>query len=331
MYDLQIKWKKDGKDGWFTPIIADGIQWETEREGMPSKLSFTVVKDDIIRFEEGAIVTLRHYDEETKKYTGIFKGFVFEKTRDKNHNIKVIAYDQLRYFKNKLSINYTKKKASELLTMLAKDVGVTLGTVEDTGYTIPFRDEDNSTLFDIILNALYETSRNNGKEYVLYDDFGKICLVNTKSKLYELMLCPSTAEDFSYTSSIDKDTLTEVLVIKTNSQGKVEGDPYLYPKGKNDTRDTWGVLREVVKAGVNDNPAHVAETIFKAKNRKTRDLEIKGCLGDLKVRAGVQVYVDLNLGDIQVKRFLMCDRVVHRFNHGVHLMDVTIKDDFTEK
>lgn len=82
----------------FQPLIEDGVVWETERKGSPGKLTFTVIKDNIINFQEGNPVMLKVDGK------NIFFGFVFKKTRDKNHHIKVIAYDQLRYLKNKDTI-----------------------------------------------------------------------------------------------------------------------------------------------------------------------------------------------------------------------------------
>ena len=39
----------------------------------------------------------------------VFYGYVFKKSRSDNRLIKVTAYDQLRYFKNKDTISYVNK------------------------------------------------------------------------------------------------------------------------------------------------------------------------------------------------------------------------------
>lgn len=99
----------------YEPIVKDGVTWETERKGSPGILTFTVIKDNIISFQEGNLVTLEVDGE------NVFYGFVFKKTRDKNHNIKVTAYDQLRYLKNKDTMTYKALKASEVLEVIAKN------------------------------------------------------------------------------------------------------------------------------------------------------------------------------------------------------------------
>lgn len=40
----------------FAPVIEENIQWETERKGAPGKLTFKVVKDNVIDFTEGNAV-----------------------------------------------------------------------------------------------------------------------------------------------------------------------------------------------------------------------------------------------------------------------------------
>lgn len=308
----------------YYPIIKDDVVWETEWKGTPSKLSFTVIKDDIIAFQEGDLVIFKWND------VGIFKGFVFEKKRDKNHHIQVTAYDQLRYFANKHSMNYEDKTASELLKMLLDDFKMTKGTIENTKHRIAARDEDNQTYFDIVLNALNETLLNTKEEYVLFDDFGKVSLVNIRSKVYGLEITTDTAENFQYTSSIDKDTYTEALVVKVDKESKVV-EWLRYPESNGENQKQWGILREVLKAGKDDNLLNVAKTFLKAKNRKTREIDITGCLGDLNVRAGTSVHVNLYIGDIHVNRYVLCNRVTHRFNHGVHLMDLTLEDTFIDE
>lgn len=102
----------------------------------------------------------------------MFYGFVFKKKRDKGGTIDVVAYDQLRYLKNKDTITEEGLKASDLLKRIATDFRLNLGTVEDTGYTLETIVEENQTLFDMIQSALDETLMNTKQLYVLYDDAG---------------------------------------------------------------------------------------------------------------------------------------------------------------
>ena len=125
------------------PAVVEGAKLSLERKGTPGKLTFTVVKDGELNFQEGDPVKL------TVDGTPMFYGFVFTKSRDKDDTIDVTAYDQLRYLKNKDTITEEGLKASDLLKRIATDFRLNLGTVEDTGYTIETIVEENQTLYDI--------------------------------------------------------------------------------------------------------------------------------------------------------------------------------------
>lgn len=165
MNNLQILIQHGNKV--YEAIVEEGVELESERKGSPAKLTFTILKDNIIEFEEGDAVRLTVDDK------NIFYGFVFTKGRDKTKAIKVTAYDQLRYFTNKDTYTYTNKTASQVIKMLASDFSLNEGTIEDTEYVIASRCESNKTLFDIAQNALDLELQNKKEMYVLYDDFRK--------------------------------------------------------------------------------------------------------------------------------------------------------------
>ena len=73
----------------------DGVQLTRGRRLVPACLTFKVPVDNVLKFQEGATVTFKVND------TMVFKGFVFERSRDKENVISVRCYDQMRYLKNK--------------------------------------------------------------------------------------------------------------------------------------------------------------------------------------------------------------------------------------
>lgn len=300
----------------FEPITYEGIEWTTQRVGEAGKLVFTVIKDDIISFSEGASVRL------TVDGINLFYGFVFEKSRNKNHHIQVTCYDQIRYLKNKDTYVYTNKKASELIKMIAGDFNLKVGDIEDTGFKIAQRIEDNKTLFDIIYNALDLTLISTGKLFVLYDDFGKLTLKNIENMKLDTLINENTAEDFDYTSSIDGDTFNKIKLIYDN---KNTGKREVFIAEDGEHINQWGVLQyyETIQEGMNGKA--IADSLIDrktGKNRKTRKLDIKGALGDLRVRAGSSVPVSLNLGDIITNNYLVVDSCTHYFYENYHKMDL---------
>ena len=299
----------------YQPIVLDEITLEQERKGAPSKLEFTVVKDQNIAFEHGNQVQLKIDG------TPMFMGFVFEKSRDKKQHIKVVAYDQLRYLKNKDTYVYKNATASDLIKRIANDFKLKLGTIENTGYKIK-RSEDNQTLFDIIQNALYITGYHTGKIFVLYDDFGKLTLKNVESMKTNILIDAETAEDFDYSSSIDGDTFNQIKLVKENDKTKKRE---IYIVKDNNRIGDWGVLQYYDTIQEEENGKSKANWLLRAKNRVVRNITIKGCFGDLSVRAGSSVPVNLNIGDkIIDNKYLVVERVKHKFTTDHHSMDLTL-------
>lgn len=123
----------------YLPAVEEGIEWTTERKSTPGKLTFKVLKDDVLDFSEGSAVRLKADGDE------IFFGFVFKQQRAKEQIITVTAYDQLRYLKNKDTIVYENKTADQFLRMIAADYALNVGVLENTGYVIGSRVEENTT------------------------------------------------------------------------------------------------------------------------------------------------------------------------------------------
>ena len=199
----------------FSPPIEDDIQLEWERSGSPGKLTFTVLKmkDEEMSFLEGDLVTL-YYDE-----TPIFVGYVFTKSRDREHRIKVTCYDQLRYLKNKYTYIFEKKKATEIIKSMCEDFSLNIGTFDDTEYIIPAIAEENKSAMDIVLDVLQESLVNTGEMHVFYDDCGKLQLKNVANMMTGTLIYDQSAENFDYKSSIDDETYNQVvLMYDPNSQ-----------------------------------------------------------------------------------------------------------------
>lgn len=109
--------------------------------------------------------------------------------------------------------------------MIADDYALNLGTLDDTGYVIESRIEENSELFEMITNALDLTLTNTGEMYVLYDDFGKLTLKSLSSMYVGvpgayLMIDEETGQDFEYTSSIDSNTYNKIKLTYDNEDTK---------------------------------------------------------------------------------------------------------------
>lgn len=304
----------------YLPVVEEGIEWSTERSS-PGKLTFKVIKDDVINFREGAAVRLKVDGKP------VFFGFVFSKKRDKKQIITVTAYDQLRYLNNKDTCVYENKTASQLVRMIAADFSLNVGTIEDTKFVIPSRVEDNTSLFDMIGNALDLTLTNTKQMFVLYDDFGKLSLKNIASmRVGEagsyLMLDEETGENFEYTSSIDSDTYNKIKLTYDNEDtGKRE--VYIAQDSKH--INEWGVLQYFDTVSKGENGQSKANALLQLYNQKTRNLKITNAFGDTRIRAGSMIIVNLALGDVNLKNFMLVESAKHTFKQDEHFMNLTLR------
>lgn len=305
----------------YMPAVEEGIEWSTERRSSPGKLTFKVLKDDLLDFSEGSAVRMRDGND------NVFFGFVFKQQRDREQIITVTAYDQLRYLKNKDTIVYENKTASQFVQMIASDYALNVGTLEATNYTIESRVEENTSLFEMIENALDLTLTNTGDMYVLYDDFGKLTLKHLSSMYVGvpgayLMIDEETGENFDYTSSIDDSTYNKIKLTYDNEDTGFR-EVYIAQDGSNINR--WGILQYFDTLSKGENGQAKADALLSLYNKKTRNLRITNAIGDNRVRAGSMVVVNLNLGDMQLKNWMLVEKCKHTYKQGEHWMDLTLR------
>lgn len=305
----------------YQPAVEEGIEWTTQRAGTPGKLTFKVLKDDILDFTEGSAVRLKVDGDE------VFYGFVFTKSRQKDQIITVTAYDQLRYLNNKDTKVYEGKTATQFIQMLATDYRLNVGDMEDTGYVIASRVEENSSLFDMIQNALDLTLTNTGNMFVLFDSFGKLTLKSLgKMRVGDgdnyLMIDEETGENFNYKSSIDSQTYNKVKLTYDNEETGTR-EVYIAQSGEN--MNKWGILQYFDTLQKGENGQAKADALLKLYNKKTRNLKIQNAFGDNRVRAGSLIVVNLALGDMSVKNFMLVEKCVHTYNESEHWMTLTLR------
>lgn len=297
------------------PMTLNAFTLEQTRSGAPAKLQFTVVKDEFLSFPEGAVVRLI-VDEKP-----VFTGFIFEKSRNKDQHISCVAYDQLRYFKNKDTWKIKNLKASDFLKQVCDQFMLRAGDIEDTGFIIENLLCDNKTIFDAVQDTLDQTLINNGKLFILYDDAGKICLRDAEKMKSDILICDQTAVDFNYTSSIEE-MINAVKLVKKKDKEAV-GEVYYKIDEKSVNR--YGALQYFDNSlDENANPEKIAAQILELNNRVRRKLSISGALGDTSIRGGSSVALDLALGDQTARLWAIVDSVTHTFENDHHTMDLQL-------
>ena len=130
------------------------------------------------------------------------------------------------------------------------------------------------------------------------------------------------AESFDYSSSIDGETYNKIKLVRENEKtGK--RDVYIAQSSAN--MNKWGVLQYYDTVDEKVNASAKANALLKLYNKKTKSLKINGVFGDLRVRAGTQVVIRLDLDDTKISHYMLVEKVTHKFNANHHSMDLTLK------
>ena len=326
-----ITHKRTGE--YYIPSVLDGLEWEIHRKGAAGKIDFKAVIDDTLKIDHGDVVDVL--------YNGFqfFHGYVFKKARNRERIWTVRAYDQLRYLLNKDSFSYENKTATEVIKELAEDFEVKCGEMADTAYKIPKRREDGSTILDMAQNALDLTMIKTKKMFVLYDECGELKLTDVEAMQTDLYIDSETAENLEYTSSIDKDVYNLVKLSVDDGNG---GHKLIYAPANNkdyeksETRKQWGVLQyfESVNPKNNMDPQEMANKLLEHHNHIRRTLKVRKQAGDLRIRGGSMLYVNIPTEDSDLKEdvrkahIAIVESVTHRFTNNVHTMDLDLKGDW---
>lgn len=311
MYELSIY----NNSIMYYPSVIGDVTWETERSGSPGTLKFEVYQDGKLDFEEGNQVIYVGNDDK------IFFGFVFTKKRTSDNTILVIAYDQLRYFKNKDTYSYSKKSTSELLNMLASDFYLKTGSIEDTVYKMS-RVEDNTSLFDMIINSINETLQAKKKLYVLYDEFGKLNLKNVENMIVNVLIDSSSGQSYDYTTSIDSKTYNKIKLVYEDSETKKRE---VYIEKDSDSISDYGLLQYYETINDKTLAKQKAQALLKLYNMTTKEFKVNECFGDNRVRAGCCVYVDLIVDNIHFIGIMLVEKCKHTWSKDSHFMDLTLR------
>lgn len=312
---------EDKKEESYTMLEPlDAVRLIRADDGVPARLELQCTTIDV-DIKEGNVIQFN------VNGTTVFQGFVFGIERRPDNTMKVTAYDQLRYLKNKDVIVYQNKTATELIQQICDDYGLKVGELDNTQYKIPLRVEDNKTLVDIINYALTQTLIYTEKHdlYHLYDDAGKIMLKHIDKMELDVYVDAESMQDYIYRTSIDKDTYDVVKVVREapGEQGKKLVRTGLVVD--EDHIKEWGRLQYLLRPDNKTvNAMDRAKRIMTLKNRKTREIRLKGVLGDTRVRGGSMIFLVMDFGDVQLKNYMMVTNVTHTFAEGLHTMDMDL-------
>jgi hypothetical protein len=286
------------------PVVVGDVLYESFAKGQCSVLKLNMVGGSV---REGDIVSLDK----------MFLGVVFSRRKSSDGIVSVTAYDQLRYLKNRDTYVYSKKRASDVVRMIALDYKLRLGDVQKTNYVIPNRIEDNVSLFDMIENALDIELLHSGKSFTLLDEFGRLSLCSKSSMNSKVELNKNTVGSVSFSSSVDRRSNR----VKVSRYDKKSGKRDIYIAKSESSEKKLGVLQHYVKTADNEEKlSDTAKSLLKLRNKSEKRLSVRNAIGDKGVRGGstVKVKLDEYTGESTVLR------CVHKMSANSHLMDLEL-------
>lgn len=295
--------------------VCTSVVWNTQRTGTPGKLTINLVKGHQANFSEGDGVRF------IVDGVVVFVGFVFTRALTRFGEMTVTAYDQLRYLKAKDSYLFTAEEVGGIITKIATDFQLKIGTLEPTGYPIPSYIKENKSCIDIISGAVQLTTYGTSKVYVFYDDAGALSLRLAENLMVASVIgSGSLLTDYNYKTDIDSDTYNRIKLVRPNEEtGRT--DVYLFQDS--DTIAAWGTLQYYDTVDEEMNAAQITakgNTMLAYYNRVLKTLTIES-LGVLGLRAGSMVLLNIpELGSISTNQFVLLDSAVHTFEQNTHTM-----------
>lgn len=183
----------------------------------------------------------------------------------------------------------------------------------------------NSTFEEANTDKSFEEKRK--PIYVAYDDNGLLTVKELNDMVTDILIDASQVEDYEYISSIDRNTFTQILVVR---EAKTDNDKHkeAYRTGAAyalEQTKRWGVLQKVYKPDEKDiNAVEEAKKLLKNLARKTHTLRLKGCLGRTIIRPGSGIWLNFDIGDQILNELVYVQAVTHNFSNNKHTMDLDI-------
>lgn len=249
----------------------------------------------------------------------IFIGVVFATVINDAGDMSVTCYDRNYYtLKSNATRQFKNKKASDIVKQIAKDFGIPVGTIEDTGFVIPKLILRNKSLYEMMLMALSLTYKQTGKRFFFGNSDGKLTISQHKNNVTPWILAAgSNLTSAGYSISIE-DTKTQVYV----TGGK---DNKLTHTAKSvASQKLYGIMQhyeEMDEKATQSQVKQRAESLLKELN-VLNDQASVSAIGILDVVTGCGIYVREPMTGLGGGYYVTGDS--HTFSDGNHVMQLEI-------
>jgi hypothetical protein len=249
----------------------------------------------------------------------VFQGVLFAYDVSEKGAESWTCYDRNYYLlKSVDSRSFKNMKASAIIRTLAKDFGIPVGTIEDTGFVISKLILRNNTLHDMMMKPIILTKKQTKKRFFLGSKDDKLTLRQHKNNVSPWIIeTNSNLTGANYSLSIEE----------TKTQVKVTGgkNNKLSHTTKNEAnRKRYGVMQHYEEMDEKSTASQVkqrAETLLKELS-VIHDQASINAIGIIDVITGCGVYVRDAMTGLAGGYFVSSDS--HEFSNGQHDMSLEI-------
>ncbi|RJS59142.1 phage portal protein [Bacillus sp. PK3_68] len=219
------------KPDYMMAIPVSTVTWSGQRYQAARKIEANILYTDVgLHFYQQVI----EGDTLLFKWKGneLFRGTVFNRSRNKSGQLTLTAYDMLQYFlMNKDIYNFSGKRLDEILLKMCKDFEVPHGSFVNTKERVGKIIDQETSLYDIALRAMIDTHKASKRKFHIYSRLGKVHLTELKKQDIQWVLeVGNNIIDYTYDTSIEE-TATRVKLtsgegnktvtaVVTDSEGK---------------------------------------------------------------------------------------------------------------
>lgn len=247
----------------------------------------------------------------------LLRGVVFDVSRDTGGSRRITAYDHLIYLlKSTGTYKFRNMTADAIIRKLCSDFSIPIGTLPSTGVTLSKLFPRDATIYDMCVMALTETTKRNGKKYMLRMKEGKLHVIEKGQQVARWLITEgqnlSTA---SYSESLS-DMKDRVIIVGDKDQVLARAEDAALIK-------QYGLLQELRREGnIKSGEAQtIARNVLKELGKVGRKASIT-CLGIDDVEAGTAIEVKETLTGLSGTYYVDTDE--HEVRGGQHTMSLKL-------
>lgn len=303
---------------WIEEAVTS-MTWGGSKNEASRTLTLEVVKvNGKTDFPNGSAVVV--YDSATDQE---FMRYIITK-KDKTRSSTTIKYTarDIRWWltRSKMDKKFENMSGSEIFSSLCKTLGISTGTVEDTGVKFSALHFVKKSPWDMIITALTETRKQSGKRFVTRVKNGNLELIEKPTQTVQWVIEEGgNLIDASYSESIES-TYTQVQVVGKDSAG----NEVSAVQKNEEAQKQYGIMQEYISQSDKVTQAEVNAIAA----QKLKELSVLQKSGSVKtfgidgVETGIGIYVVDNETGLVGGFYVESDS--HKYSKGYHEMSLTL-------